>query len=248
MPRVCQLLYSTDKSPRILSLFLFLSFPFFLLSLSFSHCNNLPLLSEKKLKSQSIESESNRIEEWPQISLSLSSKQSLPFRSYKNLPFTMATLHKFKLLATQCAVAGSPTRSPTTSPVIHLRRRRTLRMFLSRPERRRFARREGSSAELDDEDPPEMREKEVRVRRKLKDLFVSSPPPLEDCDKRCQEEERREQEGLLPTMVSSGLGSRFRTGSAFRRGGAASLRPVSSAFRYRFLKRAWRPVLVTIPE
>lgn len=158
----------------------------------------------------------------------------------------MATLQKFKLLATQCAVAGSPTRSPTTSPVIHLRRRKTLRMFLSRPDRRRFARREDAS-EIDEEDRPEMSEKEVRVRRKLKDLFVSSPPPVDD-DKRCQEEERREQEGLLPAMASSGLGSRFRTGSAFRRGGAAALRPVSSTFRYRFLKRAWRPVLVTIPE
>ncbi|KAL6191089.1 hypothetical protein ACLB2K_037481 [Fragaria x ananassa] len=46
----------------------------------------------------------------------------------------MATLQKFKLLATQCAVvAGSPTRNPTASPVIHLCRRKTLRMFLNRP-------------------------------------------------------------------------------------------------------------------
>ncbi|GFY84787.1 50S ribosomal protein-like protein [Actinidia rufa] len=49
----------------------------------------------------------------------------------------MATLQKFKLLATQCAVAGSPTRSPTTSPVIHLRRRKTLRMLLGRNRWRR---------------------------------------------------------------------------------------------------------------
>ncbi|KAF7811285.1 proline-, glutamic acid- and leucine-rich protein 1-like [Senna tora] len=153
----------------------------------------------------------------------------------------MATLHKFKLLATQCAVAGSPSRSPTTSPVIHLRRRKTLRMFLSRPDRRRFARRDDSS-EIRDRDPrPEMTEKEVRVRRK-------PTTPLDD-DKKCKDEERREQDGLLlPAMASSSLGSRFRTGSAFRRGGSAALRPVSSAFRYRFLKRAWRPVLVTIPE
>ncbi|KAK4284165.1 hypothetical protein QN277_001034 [Acacia crassicarpa] len=159
----------------------------------------------------------------------------------------MATLQKFKLLATQCAVAGSPTRSPTTSPVIQLRRRKTLRMFLSRPDRRRFARREDAPVDVDDEDPTEMNEKEVRVRRKLKDLFVSSPPSVDD-EKRRLDEERREQEGFSPAIASSSLSSRFRTGSALRRGGTTSLRPVSSAFRYRFLKRAWRPVLVTIPE
>ncbi|KAL2538059.1 Uncharacterized protein Fot_19450 [Forsythia ovata] len=46
---------------------------------------------------------------------------------------TMDALQKFKLLATQCAVAGSPTRSPTTSPIIHLYRRRSaVHMLLSR--------------------------------------------------------------------------------------------------------------------
>ncbi|KAI4352198.1 hypothetical protein L6164_006472 [Bauhinia variegata] len=149
----------------------------------------------------------------------------------------MATLHKFKLLATQCAVAGSQTQSPTASPVFHLRRRKTLRMFLNRPERRRFHRRDESD-DIAVEDPPETDHKEARVRRKLKDLFVSSP--LED-----EKVERQEQEGLSPTVASPG---RFRAGSTFRRGGSAALRPVSSVFRYRFLRRAWRPVLVTIPE
>ncbi|KAL0424015.1 UNVERIFIED_CONTAM: hypothetical protein Sradi_0936300 [Sesamum radiatum] len=94
----------------------------------------------------------------------------------------MATLQKFKLLATQCAVAGSPTRSPTASPVIHLRRRKTLRMLLARggsggrrlpprcddasPDRRGSAD-EGSSPE---------KGKQLSVSHKLKDLFVSSPP------------------------------------------------------------------------
>ncbi|KAF3444290.1 hypothetical protein FNV43_RR13980 [Rhamnella rubrinervis] len=168
----------------------------------------------------------------------------------------MATLQKFKLLATQCAVAGSPSRSPTASPVIHLRRRKTLRMLLSRPERRRVPRR-GTSSEIrdidgdggngDDDDQPEKR-KEVRVRHKLKDLFVSSPPPLDD--KRGQEDEER---GLLPASGSVVVGSgRFGGGgggfSNRRGGGIGSLRPVTAAFRYRFLRRAWRPVLVTIPE
>ncbi|CAA0817269.1 50S ribosomal protein-related [Striga hermonthica] len=91
----------------------------------------------------------------------------------------MATLQKFKLLATQCAVAGSPSRSPASSPVIHFRRRKTLRMLLGRagggggrrlpPDRRRSLDRERS------------REKDSElssVSHKLRDLFVSSPPPL----------------------------------------------------------------------
>ncbi|KAJ1391452.1 hypothetical protein SESBI_36693 [Sesbania bispinosa] len=157
----------------------------------------------------------------------------------------MPTLHKFKLLATQCAVAGSPTRSPTTSPVIHLRRRKTLRMFLARPQdRRRF-----HPPPLD---PPETADDEVKVRHKLKDLFVSSPPPpptppLQNDDKNsCHQQQQNHQDELLPC---SAIGVRFRTGSPFRRAAAAaSLRPVSSAFRYRLLRRAWRPVLFTIPE
>ncbi|XP_042041414.1 uncharacterized protein LOC121786878 [Salvia splendens] len=73
----------------------------------------------------------------------------------------MASLQKLKLLATQCAVA----RSPTRSPVIHLRRRTTLRMLLGRGDRRLPRR-----CDRNDE------ERSVRVSHKLKDLFVSSPP------------------------------------------------------------------------
>ncbi|CAI8613398.1 unnamed protein product [Vicia faba] len=160
----------------------------------------------------------------------------------------MPNLHKFKLLATQCAIAGSPARSPTTSPVIHLRRRKTLRMFLTRPnDRRRF-----HPPPLD---PPETSSSsdEVKVRHKLKDLFVSSPspspsPPLQDKNNICQQQNQQfvQKDGLL---YGSTVGVRFRTGSPFRRSSAvAALRPVSSAFRYRLLRRAWRPVLFTIPE
>ncbi|XP_023546418.1 uncharacterized protein LOC111805523 [Cucurbita pepo subsp. pepo] len=159
----------------------------------------------------------------------------------------MATLHKFKLLASQCAVTGSPTRSPTASPVIHLRRRRrkTLRMLLNRTDRRRFPYQDTSAdpQDVDDDDDdenmiPEKNDKEVRARRKLKDLFVSSPP-LEDkvSDRRIEE-----QEGLLTAINASAAG--IGTTSTTRR----SLRPISTTFRYRFLRRAWRPVLVAIPE
>lgn len=176
----------------------------------------------------------------------------------------MATLQKFKLLATQCAVAGSPTRSPSASPVIHLRRRKTLRMFLNRPERRLPRRDREPPSEVadisgnDGDDPPE-KSKDARVRRKLKDLFVSSPPPLEDrvSDKRGEEEDRglsratRSVSGGFSGVgvgvdvdVSVGVGG----GLSSRRRGAASLRPVMAGFRYRLLRRAWRPVLVSIPE
>ncbi|CAK8542637.1 unnamed protein product [Lathyrus sativus] len=158
----------------------------------------------------------------------------------------MPNLHKFKLLATQCAIAGSPTRSPTTSPVIHLRRRKTLRMFLTRPnDRRRF-----HPPPLD---PPETSPDEVKVRHKLKDLFVSSPSPpptLQDEKNICQQQQQHHQDDQKDGLLSgSTVGVRFRTGSPFRRSSAvAALRPVSSAFRYRLLRRAWRPVLFTIPE
>ncbi|KAK9912697.1 hypothetical protein M0R45_036547 [Rubus argutus] len=166
----------------------------------------------------------------------------------------MATLQKFKLLATQCAVvAGSPTQSPTASPVIHLRRRKTLRMFLSRPDRRRFPRRSTSSAAPDDDDdddrendPSEKKKnnnnniEKDRVRHKLKDLFVSSPPPPPN--RRGREVEEGEEHGLL--SATDGGGGLART----RRGAGSSMRPLTASFRCRLLKRAWRPVLVPIPE
>ncbi|KAL3844893.1 hypothetical protein ACJIZ3_002296 [Penstemon smallii] len=129
----------------------------------------------------------------------------------------MATLQKFKFLAIQCAVAASPTRSPITSPVIQLRRRKTLRMLLGRagigagrwfPDRRR-SNDERSSTEM---------VKELSVRNKLQDLFVlSSPPALEE----------NVREGMLPTRREL-------------RGGGGS-RLLSATLRQRLLRRAWRP-------
>ncbi|KAI3712945.1 hypothetical protein L1987_71515 [Smallanthus sonchifolius] len=151
----------------------------------------------------------------------------------------MATLQKFKLLATQCAIAGSPTRSPATSPVIRLRRRKTLRMFLSRGGSRRLPPGdEFTDRRASDIDSPEIR-KDGGVRRKLKDLLVSSPPPtrlLEDNggDGDGGEEAKR-------WSVGGGLVVR-------RGGGSRGLRPLSGTLRQRLLRRAWRPVLVTIPE
>ncbi|CAN4083183.1 unnamed protein product [Withania somnifera] len=148
----------------------------------------------------------------------------------------MATLQKFKLLATQCAVAGSPTRSPTTSPVIHLRRRKTLRMLLTRGgSGRRLTRREVCSPDPH-RDSPE-KGKEMVVSHKLKDLFVSSPPSF---DQSLSENTRN---GLPPAASVAGD-----DGSSVRRISLRSLRPLSATFRQRLLRRAWRPILGSIPE
>ncbi|CAK9150675.1 unnamed protein product [Ilex paraguariensis] len=159
----------------------------------------------------------------------------------------MATLQKFKLLATQCAVAGSPTRSPTTSPVIHLRRRKTLRMFLTRNggSGRRLPCRDHESPDRLGDSPE--KGKEIVVSHKLKDLFVSSPP-FED---RVSEKERDVgEEGFLPATARSGGVSSDGGGGglASRRGGTRPLRPLSATIRQRILRRPWRPVLITIPE
>nr|KAJ0223520.1 hypothetical protein LSAT_V11C200079210 [Lactuca sativa] len=151
----------------------------------------------------------------------------------------MATLQKFKMLATQCAVAGSPTRSPSSSPVIHLRRRKTLRMLLSRgggettrrlPPPDEFVDRRGSDVDSSSEDG-----KDNGARRKLKDLFVSSSvsPPLDDGGR----------EGSEETNRWSGDGDLIG-----RRGGSRRFRHLPGTLRQRLLRRAWRPVLVTIPE
>ncbi|GJV95346.1 hypothetical protein Tco_0020769 [Tanacetum coccineum] len=141
----------------------------------------------------------------------------------------MATLQKFKHLATKCTVAPSPTRSPSSSPVIHLRRRKTLRMLLSRTGNRRLT----THDEFTDRkgDSPENR-KDCGVRRKLKDLLVASP------------ENRR-----LIDVDDSGDGGGRGGGLVMRRRGGGSWRPLTGTLRQRLLlRRAWRPVLVTIPE
>lgn len=184
----------------------------------------------------------------------------------------MATLQKFKFLATQCAVvAGSPTRSPTTSPVIHLRRRKTLRMLLSRGgnnsgRHRRFQLHEDPD---DDHSSPDRdtgigntnrstttqqvenkrRENQLRlgVRHKLKDLFVSSPPIDRDGTD-SNNSKTEEVRGLLPPSCDGGNTGGCNGGTAVRRVGNGNLRPLSATLRQRLLRRAWRPVLVAIPE
>ncbi|XP_042503032.1 uncharacterized protein LOC122080183 [Macadamia integrifolia] len=149
----------------------------------------------------------------------------------------MATLQKFKLLATQCAIAGSPTRSPTTSPIIHLRRRKTLRMLLSRTSgsgRRLFRREELPDRQevVPDSHPPES--------RTLKDLFISSPPP--------QELQRQDNLNKATEKIGGGDMEAFPS-SIINRGDTSMARRFSiGSYRYRLSRRVWRPILIAIPE
>ncbi|CAH8257279.1 unnamed protein product [Arabidopsis lyrata] len=80
------------------------------------------------------------------------------------------SLQKFKLLATHCSTVAE---SPTRSPVIHLRRRKTLRLLLTRSsDRWRLPEIQNN---VDESKKSDKRDK-IRSRRKLRELFVSSPP------------------------------------------------------------------------
>ncbi|XP_043700158.1 uncharacterized protein LOC122650850 [Telopea speciosissima] len=154
----------------------------------------------------------------------------------------MATLQKFKLLATQCAIAGSPTRSPSNSPVIHLRRRKTLRMLLSRSSgsgRQLF--RGGESPDrqgvVPDSNPPE--KSKGLLSHTLKDLFISSPPPKGIQEDNLSKATEKIRGGDLEAFPSSIIN---------REDGSAARRFTFGSYRFRLLSRAWRPVLIAIPE
>ncbi|KAI3868294.1 hypothetical protein MKX03_000205 [Papaver bracteatum] len=164
----------------------------------------------------------------------------------------MATLQKFKFLATQCAVSRgspSPSRSPAASPVFQLRRRKTLRMLFSK----KFSTTYSSDASRTDlqrlinnrDSPPEKKNDNSSIvssssssSNKLKDLFISSPspPPPTHEGKSLRENVARDGRDDLMVMRSS------------HGAGLSSSRSILSAFRYRLIKRSWRPVLITIAE
>ncbi|KAL6351190.1 hypothetical protein AAG906_031776 [Vitis piasezkii] len=144
----------------------------------------------------------------------------------------MVMLQKFKLMATQC---GAPAPSPTSSPLIQLRRRKTLRTLLGRtPRRRDFSDRQTAEKKKN-------KKSKDSSSRTLKDLFVSSPP-LDEDTKKAAENLKNKSEAFPSAMNGEDI-----SGDGL---GAAPLspRPVWLGFRHRFIKRAWRPVLVTIPE
>ncbi|KAJ8769834.1 hypothetical protein K2173_008242 [Erythroxylum novogranatense] len=149
----------------------------------------------------------------------------------------MATLQKFKLLATQCGVAQSPTRSPRTSPVVHLRRRKTtLRMLLSRSSSRRSPPRQFYPPPLPKVPGPPPEKK----RDTLKDLFVSSP---------AFEGEEEKDDRKAREVMGEGKCDVFKMKVNGLLGEPGSPRPGWIGFRHRsILRRAWRPMLAGIPE
>ncbi|KAI3986340.1 hypothetical protein MKX01_002185 [Papaver californicum] len=157
----------------------------------------------------------------------------------------MATLQKFKFLATQCAVSRgspSPSRSPAASPVFQLRRRKTLRMLFSKRFSTTTYSSDVSSTDLqrliNNRDSPEKKNKSSIAStssNKLKDLFISSPsPPPPAHEGKLRENIRDCREDLMVRQSSNGVG--------------LSSRSILSTFRYRLIKRSWRPVLITIAE
>ncbi|KAG7589153.1 hypothetical protein ISN44_As07g014640 [Arabidopsis suecica] len=157
------------------------------------------------------------------------------------------SLQKFKLLATHCSTVAE---SPTRSPVIHLRRRKTLRLLLTRSsDRWRLPEIQNNV----DESKKSGKRDKIRSRRKLRELFVSSPPFEESGggggDKGVKMEVEVEMERDVAVNGVNNNGGFGEEITARRVGFNGSVRPMSSlTLRCRLLRRSWRPVLVTIPE
>ncbi|XLR01910.1 hypothetical protein S83_068108 [Arachis hypogaea] len=134
----------------------------------------------------------------------------------------MAALHKFKLFASHCGVAQSPTQSPRASPLVQLRRpKTTLRTLLSLSLSR--SPRPQEPPLLQDHVSLEKQSKDLMMRRhSLKDLFVSSPP---------REEADRATAATL--LGSVGVGSMGLSGPGPWRDGPGSSSSVWRGFRCR---------------
>ncbi|XP_008797619.1 uncharacterized protein LOC103712776 [Phoenix dactylifera] len=169
----------------------------------------------------------------------------------------MATLQKFKLLATQCATAArSPSRSPApaaaaaaASPAFRLRRRKTLRRLLGRSCGRTLLAPAKPAAAGETEDPGE---KKGLLSHTLRDLFVSSPPAVGGEvggeGGRVSGGDGGGRGGVARRFGFGGLAVGRFAGRLRGGGSGGGLRSGSGGLRYRLLRRAWRPVLVTIPE
>lgn len=82
-------------------------------------------------------------------------------------------------------------------------------------------------------------------RNSLKELFVSSPPPPLEAEGGSRGNLKENRDELVQVFGKRESGG----GLTGLQGGPGSPRPVWSGFRYRsLLRRAWRPVLVSIPE
>ncbi|XP_056162901.1 uncharacterized protein LOC130136722 [Syzygium oleosum] len=110
------------------------------------------------------------------------------------------------------------------------RRRGTLRSLLFR----RFRRRGGDPSDRARDTLPAS----TGGKYRLEDLFLLHPPLDGPASERIAE--ARRHSSLEAEAVGGGL--------AVRRSGSRRLPPVAGSFRCRMLRRAWRPVLLTIPE
>ncbi|XP_044494511.1 uncharacterized protein LOC123217513 [Mangifera indica] len=157
----------------------------------------------------------------------------------------MAALQKFKILATQCGVVQSPTRSPRTSPLVQMpRKKTTLRMLLTKTTTSRHSQKLLTSQQevvVDlESDMLQEKKKKKSQSNTLKDLFVSS---FEDYNDKAGDDDdddgriREKSEVLLMRKLQGGLG-----------GELGLSRPVWVGSRHRLLKKAWRPMLASIPE
>ncbi|CAH8357168.1 unnamed protein product [Eruca vesicaria subsp. sativa] len=150
----------------------------------------------------------------------------------------MATLQRFKFLATQCEVPQSPTRtpSPRTSPLVQFRRKKTtLKMLLSLiPQSRRDQPLIHKARSL-------AADKDV-AGRKLRDLFVSSS----DVEEEDEEEEKERPKGKTKEEVLAAMAAKVNAAASLESESGAA--PVWFGFSKRLLQRAWRPKLGTIPE
>ncbi|KAJ7954129.1 50S ribosomal protein-like protein [Quillaja saponaria] len=89
---------------------------------------------------------------------------------------------------------------------------------------------------------PKVIKKDSTQRNSLKDLFVSSPPPMEEGPDEMDKK-------IVRGQTAGSVGNVSPDGSVYSRVGPASPRPVWLGFRSRsLLRRAWRPVLVSISE
>ncbi|KAL9279638.1 hypothetical protein AtEden1_Chr5g0099431 [Arabidopsis thaliana] len=165
-----------------------------------------------------------------------------------DLTMSLSRLHKFKLFAAhrslEASTAGSPTMSPTKSPVFNLRRRKTLRMLFDKSSdcrRRNLRQILEESPESDGNSGNKKRGNHRATRRQLRELLVTSPSPpykgREDIDG--NGEERSE---ISPLNVTSNGDGRELTARRFGSSGSVQ------SFRLRILRKPWRPVLVSIPE
>ncbi|URD80837.1 Mandelate racemase / muconate lactonizing enzyme, N-terminal domain [Musa troglodytarum] len=136
-------------------------------------------------------------------------------------------LMKLKLLVVQCAAARSSTGGGVRSFNIRQRRRPAKKLYVFSKFRRLLRR-----GVCNEDEQPSLKESKGMMKQRLLDLFASS--------------QSVEDEG--GSNSSGGDNGRAVEALMARRGGGAWRFRSAAGLRCRLLRRAWRPVLVAIPE